>query len=221
MKSKDVYEGQHCWSKDKAMVKIEKKNINCYYTNDESKELQLTKNLCMNKHDIEVLKWKLFVAQLFPLGVPNFSTWTEFEEIFKTLNHLVPAHGIIDLILPTDGNFTWNNIKKSEENYCIEFCNKENILLKPLKLSFVNSKESDSSFFIIESAKLDYSSVYENYKNEEYSERVFFDFESKSYYKDINNLVERDGIYLTRYFRGTFIIACSLQNLLIKCIHTI
>jgi serine/threonine protein kinase len=142
-------------------------------------------------------EWEDCLSTIFPLSIPESSTWSRFDEIFSILELLSKEYYNLNYTFcPDSGGVDFVDVKRFLEPDC--FLINNYYIVKPKRLRFESMNNSDYSYFQLE---LDYLKPLTDQK----SMREYLYIDEKNRY-----FFEREG-YATkpaiRYLRGSFVIA--------------
>ena len=165
--------------------------------------------------------WKRIISELFPIGVPESSTWTNLKDIVNVLKKVGSINDLNHMFYPEGGGLDLTGAARSTETGCIELHTDDLVdIIRPLKLSFERiSEDNEWSYFRIETETLEPSGVYG--ENDDVFEEVI-EIGPNQY---ANRSVWDQKLYqgkplpesarvISRYFRGSFVIfrKTSLYN---------
>jgi serine/threonine-protein kinase len=115
-------------------------------------------------------EWALILENIFPNGIPEYSKWTNLEQIKKVLNKLGSFDNSNHMFYPEGGGLDLAGSSNSNETNCIEIKTAFNEIISPKSLTFHSFENIESSYFRIELNQIPQTKVYD-YENE-YSEEL-------------------------------------------------
>ena len=105
-------------------------------------------------------EWELVLQNVFPNGIPEFSKWTNHNEIIKVLNKLGSYDNSNHLFYPNGGGLDLEGSSKSYETRCIEIRTGHNEIISPKSLTFHSFPNLDWSYFRIELNQISQTKTY-------------------------------------------------------------
>lgn len=91
-----------------------------------------------------VYEWDEAVRQLFPLGLPNYTEWTNYESIFSVIKSLTQYDNLNYCFMPDHGGFDITDVQKLEKQNLIKINDR---VFAVSKLQFTSLGDADWSFF--------------------------------------------------------------------------
>lgn len=171
--------------------------------------------ICSDFHTRNLIEWTELTLNLFPLGAPTQTTWTNIDAICTVLNEISKIKALNHMFFPTGGGHTITGVSRAAERDMIALHVGEKIaeILKPAKLTF-ESFGSDTrwSYFRLEAAPVSPTGIEDALDSDGISEALteIYPGEYAPYTcwdcKEINgDQLPESARPITRFLKGAFV----------------